>query len=178
MKLKERIVRSMGYTVNQGIELPKEDITIKKETSILNKSENDFRFESNLGLFLSSGFDAFEAEGNRQGYDDPSKANYDKQVKLLKVQLGNNLQREVFIKENKLSMLQTALDAADEIVGAQIEFVMQLKRSENELKYLQEQIALVDEGLGWYLMLNEALHDGFQVGAKKKLFEINEKYDL
>ena len=141
-------------------------------------TNNDFNFESNLGLFLDRGFDAFTEEGERQGYDDPSEKNWVKQVKLLRVQLDNNMQREFFIKENKYTVLLAAFESTDEIVGDQIEFIMQLKRAENEMKYITEQVKLAAKEEGWYLMLHEALHDGFQTGAKKKLDELNAKYGL
>lgn len=146
----------------------------RKET----QEGNDFRFESNLGLFLDRGFDAFASEGERQGYVDPSEDNWIKQVELLKVQLDNNLKREFFIKENKYTILKEALNQADNIVSSQVEFVMQLKRVKNEMDYIKEQMKLVEKEKGWYLMLHEALHDGFQDGAKKKIEELTSKYDL
>ena len=142
------------------------------------KANNDFKFESQLGSFLEHGFEAYTEEGERQGYDDPSKKNWNKQVQLLKVQLANNIDREYFIKKNKYSILEEAFKSTDNIVGDQIEFIMQKKRAQNEMEYISEQIALVKKEEGWYLMLHEALHDGFQDGSKKKLEELNNKYDL
>ena len=139
---------------------------------------NDFRFESQLGNFLEHGFDAYNEEGNTQGYDDPSVTNWNKQVELLKVQLFNNVEREYFIKKNKYSILKAAFEASDDIVVNQIEFVMQMKRAQNEMDYIVEQKALIEDEKGWYLMLHEALHDGFQEGSKKKIEELNSKYDL
>ena len=154
------------------------DLAKTKDQKESNDDTNDFRFESGLGLFLERGFDAFAEEGERPGYDDPTKKNWEKQVQLLKVQLGNNVSRELFIKENKYSMLNEALTHTDELVVDQIEFVMQRKRAENEMHYILEQQELIAQEKGWYLMLHEALHDGFQDGSKKRMTEVNEKYNL
>ena len=157
---------------NQNLGLQKTD---KLNTT---HNGNDFPFESKLGPFLENGFEAYTEEGYRQGYDDPSSMNWKKQVMLLKVQLDNHLQRELFIKNNKYSILKKGLEEADDIVGEQLEFIMQLKRAENEVEYLNSQIELANEEKGWYLMLHEALHDGFQEGSKKKMDELNKKYGL
>ena len=175
MSWKKKIVKALGYNVLDNNAPRQRQGGSKVESA---QSGNDFPFESNLGLFLDKGFDAFTAEGLRQGYDDPSKKNWEKQVQLLDVQLDNNLQRELFIKENKYSILKEGMKNTDEIVGEQLEFIMQLKRAENEVTYLKDQIKLVEEKKGWYLMLHEALHDGFQDGSKKKIDELNAKYGL
>lgn len=172
MGWRHNVVKALGFNVvgeKQKRQAPQQQTQ---------QNGNDFPFESNLGLFLDRGFDAFTEEGKRQGYDDPSSMNWEKQVQLLKVQLDNNLQRELFIKENKYTILKEGIENADDIVGEQLEFIMQLKRAENEMNYLKEQIELVNEEKGWYLMLHEALHDGFQEGAKQKIDELNQKYGL
>ena len=106
MGLKHRIVKALGFSV-VGSEAPATQ-TEKQPVNIGGES-NDFNFESNLGLFLESGFDAFAAEGERQGYDDPSEDNWTKQVDLLKVQLDNNIQRELFIKNNKVYTINSSI---------------------------------------------------------------------
>ncbi len=146
--------------------------TVEGEGSKEPSESNDFNFESNLGLFLEKGFDAFAAEGDRQGYDDPSTQNWNKQIQLLKVQLDNNVNREMYIKTNRLSLIESALKATDPIVSRGVEFIMKKKRIENEIEFLKEQHKLVEKEKGWYLMLHEALHDGFQDGAKRKMTEL------
>ena len=169
MKLKYRIVKALGFNViGENNKQPKK--TSNVPTSVT--SSNDFPFESNLGLFLDKGFEAFSAEGDRQGYDDPTTENWNKQVELLKVQFDNNLKRELFIKNNKYTILQEVFDKATDIIAKDIDFISNFKRAENELAYLQEQIALVEEEKGWYLMLHEALYDGFQDGSKRKINEL------
>ena len=169
MGWKHSIVKALGFNVvgeKQKRQAPQKSGPAQQVLT------NDFPFESNLGLFLDKGFEAFTAEGERQGYDDPTTENWEKQVQLLKVQFDNNLKRELFIKENKFSILKEVLDSTDGIVSSDIEFIADLKRAENELTYLREQIALVEGESGWYLMLHEALHDGFQDGSKKKINEL------
>ena len=178
MSWKHKVVRAIGFTINGEQQAPKRMPQQRKGKIESTQSGNDFPFESKLGPFLENGFEAYTEEGYRQGYDDPSAANWTKQVQLLKVQLDNHLQRELFIKENKYSILKKGIEEADDIVGEQLEFIMQLKRAENEVTYLNDQIKLVVEEKGWYLMLHEALHDGFQDGAKKKVDELNAKYGL
>ena len=177
MSWKHSVVRALGFTINGEQQAPQR---IPQQNSKIEATQtgNDFPFESKLGAFLAQGFDAYTAEGDRQGYDDPSSKNWEKQVQLLKVQLDNNLKRELFIKENKYSILKEGIQNADDIVGEQLEFIMQLKRAENEVTFLNTQIDLVNEEKGWYLMLHEALHDGFQVGSKRKIDELNSKYGL
>ena len=172
MGLRHKIVKALGFNVIGEKAPPKK--RQQPTGATMAASGNDFPFESNLGLFLDKGFEAFTAEGDRQGYDDPTTDNWEKQVQLLKVQFDNNLKRELFIKENKYSILKEVLDSTDDIVSNDIDFIMQLKRAENELKYLNEQIALVEQETGWYLMLHEALHDGFQDGSKRKIKELKQ----
>ena len=174
-KMFRKVVTNSENELNEWVNSVREFLKGKKKES---KEGNDFRFESQLGNFLEHGFDAYAEEGDRQGYDDPSVHNWEKQVDLLKVQLSNNIERELFIKQNKYSILKAAFEASDDIVVQQIEFIMQMKRAENEMAYIEEQKVLAEEGKGWYLMLHEALHDGFQDGSKRKLEELNAKYDL
>ena len=177
MSWKHSVVRALGFTINGEQQAPQRAPQRRSKIEST-QSGNDFPFESKLGPFLENGFEIYSKEGYRQGYDDPSTMNWEKQVQLLKVQLENHLQRELFIKNNKYSILKKGIEEADDIVGEQLEFIMQLKRAENEVTYLTEQIALANDEKGWYLMLHEALHDGFQDGSKKKMDELNKKYGL
>ena len=169
MSWKHRVVKALGFNVIGQNEQPKRQSNAPTRSFI---ADNDFNFESNLGEFLATGFDSYTNEGNRQGYDDPSKVNWEKQVELLKVQFDNKFNREIFIKENKYSLMTELLNSTDGIVSNQSEFLIQMKRAENELKFINEQYDLVKEEKGWYLMIHEALHDGFQDGAKKKINEL------
>ena len=173
MSIRSKIVKMLGYKLMDGGK-PTRPIPSSTKTGKIESvaNSNDFQFESNLGLFLEKGFDAFSAEGDRQGYDDPTTVNWNKQVQLLKVQLDNNISRELFIKNNRYTKLTTTLEATDNIVTDMVDFKLRLKGIENEIEYLKEQRELATAEQGWYLMLHEALHDGFQDGSKKKLGEL------
>ena len=78
------------------------------------------------------------------------------------------------LRITKFTQLTAALDATDSIVANMVEFQMAKTKAENEVAYITDQAGLAKEEKGWYLMLHEALHDGFQDGAKKRLAELTQ----
>ena len=139
---------------------------------------NDFDFETELGEFLAHGYEAHYNEGISQGYDDPTSENYDKQVELLTSRLFNRIEREILVKKNKKEVYKSALKKTSGVVKEEIEYESKLIRLENDLEFIQGQKELVKDGKGWFVILEEALHDGFQEGAKKYFSEFNERNEL
>ena len=135
---------------------------------------NGFLFETELGDLLAHGYEAYHNEGFQQGADDPTTENYEKQVELLKARLFNYIDKEILVKTNKKEIYEAALDKASEVVKEEIEYETQSIRLKNDLQFLQDQRDLSDSNGGWYVILEEALHDGFQEGAA----EYFEKFKL
>lgn len=139
---------------------------------------NDFDFETELGEFLAHGYEAHYNEGIAQGHDDPTTENYDKQVELLKSRLYNRIDREILVKKNKKEVYKSAIQKTSAVVREEIEYDAKLIRLTNDLEFILNQKELAGKNKGWFVILEEALHDGFQEGAKKFFEEFNAKNEL
>ena len=139
---------------------------------------NDFDFETELGDFLAHGYEAHYNEGIAQGTDDPTEDNYTKQVELLTSRLFNRIDREILVKKNKKEVYESALAKTGLVVKEEIEYESKLIRLGNDLDFIETQKELATDKKGWFVILEEALHDGFQEGAKAYFKQFNAKNEL